>query len=81
MTYQIFLEVRDACLSLHSPKDQVKEAKEGFALSLKEVELARARFAAGLATNIEVTEAQTAVAQAEIMSLKYYLTIMLRPFI
>lgn len=62
VTYQISLEVPDAYLSLQSAKDQVKEAEEGFALSLKKVELARPWFAAELATNIEVRDAQTAVA-------------------
>lgn len=64
VTYQISLEVREAFYSLHSSKLQMIEAEEGLALSLKEVELARARFAVGVATNIEVTEAQAAVAQA-----------------
>lgn len=64
VTYQISLEVREAFYSLHSAKQQMNEAEEGLALSLKEVKLARARFAAGVATNIEVTQAQTAIAQA-----------------
>ena len=64
VTYQISLEVRDAFSSLHSAREQVTEAEEGLALSLQEVELARRRFAAGAATNIEVTDAQTAVAKA-----------------
>jgi len=33
-------------------------------LALEELELARQRFAVGVATNIEVTNAQTSVAQA-----------------
>ena len=62
--YQISLEVREAFYSLHSAKQQMNEAEEGLALSLKEVQLARARFVAGIATNIEVTNAQRATAQA-----------------
>ncbi|MEX2491714.1 MAG: TolC family protein [Nitrospirales bacterium] len=64
VTYQISLEVRDAFLSLHSAQEQVTEAEEGLALSLNEVVLARRRFTAGIATNIEVTDAQAAVATA-----------------
>ncbi len=62
--YQVTLEVRDALLTLHSSKKQVSVAKEGLKLSLTELELARERFAVGVATNIEVTNAQTSVAQA-----------------
>ncbi len=62
--YQISLEVRDAFFSLQSAKDQVAEAKKGFVLSLKEVKLARARFAVGVNTNLEVTDAQRAGANA-----------------
>ncbi|GJL61953.1 MAG: hypothetical protein NPIRA04_06070 [Nitrospirales bacterium] len=62
--YQISLEVRDAVLSLRSAKQQVQEAEEGLTLALTEVKLARARFAVGMATNIEVTDAQASVAKA-----------------
>ncbi len=62
--YQVTLEVRDALLTLHSAKKQVAVADEGLKLSLTELELARERFAVGVATNIEVTNAQTSVAQA-----------------
>ncbi len=62
--YQVTLEVRDALLTLHSSKKQVSVAEEGLKLSLTELELARERFAVGVATNIEVTNAQTSVAQA-----------------
>ncbi len=62
--YQVTLEVRDALLTLHSAKKQVVVADEGLKLALTELELARERFAVGVATNIEVTNAQTSVAQA-----------------
>jgi len=39
-------------------------AEKGLELALKELTFARDRFAAGLATNIEVTNAQTSVARA-----------------
>jgi outer membrane protein TolC len=62
--YQVTLEVRDALLTLNSAKEQVAVAEESLKLSLTELELARERFAVGVATNIEVTNAQTSVAQA-----------------
>jgi outer membrane protein TolC len=62
--YQVALEVRDALLTLDSTQQQVAVAQEGLRLSLKELDLARQRFAVGVATNIEVTTAQTSVAQA-----------------
>ncbi|RMH05514.1 MAG: TolC family protein [Nitrospirae bacterium] len=62
--YQITLEVRDALLTLESARQQVTVAKEGLRLALEELDIARQRFAVGVATNIEVTNAQTSVAQA-----------------
>lgn len=62
--YQVGLEVRDALITLNSAKQQVAVAEEGLKLSLTELELSRERFAVGVATNIEVTDAQTRVAQA-----------------
>ena len=61
---QVGLEVRDALLTLESTQQQVAVAKEGLRLAFQELHLARLRFAVGLATNIEVTDAQTRVAQA-----------------
>ncbi|MXX10116.1 MAG: TolC family protein [Nitrospira sp. SB0677_bin_15] len=61
---QIGLEVRDAMLTLKSTQQQVAVAKEGLRLSFQELYLAKQRFSVGLATNIEVTDAQTRVAQA-----------------
>ena len=62
--YQVTLEVRDALLTLNSAKQQVAVAEGSLKLSLTELELARERFAVGVATNIEITNAQTSVAQA-----------------
>ena len=62
--YQVALEVRDALMTLSSAKQQVAVAQEGLKLSLTELELSRERFAVGVATNLEVTDAQTNVAQA-----------------
>ena len=61
---QIALEVRDALLTLESTQQQVTVAQEGLRLAFQELHLARQRFAVGVATNIEVTDAQTSVAQA-----------------
>jgi outer membrane protein len=62
--YQVALEVRDALLTLASARQQVAVAEEGLKFSLTELELSRERFAVGVATNIEVTDAQARVAQA-----------------
>lgn len=62
--YQVGLEVRDALITLSSAKQQVAVAEEGLKFSLTELELSRERFAVGIATNLEVTDAQTRVAQA-----------------
>jgi outer membrane protein len=61
---QVTLEVRNALLTLESSTQQVAVAEKGMELALKELTFARDRFAAGLATNIEVTNAQTSVARA-----------------
>lgn len=61
---QVTLEVRNALLTLDSSTQQVTVARKGLDLALKELQFARDRFAAGLATNIEVTNAQTSVARA-----------------
>ena len=62
--YQVALEVRDALLTLESTQQQVAVAQKGLRLSLKELNFAGQRFSVGVATNIEVTDAQTALAQA-----------------
>lgn len=61
---QITLEVHNALLTLDSSTQQVAVAEKGLELALKELTFARDRFTAGLATNIEVTNAQTSVARA-----------------
>ncbi len=62
--YQVALEVLDALLTLESTRQQVGVAQKGLRLALQELNLARQRFEVGVATNIEVTDAQTSVAQA-----------------
>ena len=61
---QVTLEVRHALLTLESSTQQVAVAEKGLELALKELAFARDRFAAGLGTHIEVTNAQTSVARA-----------------
>ncbi|THJ19057.1 MAG: TolC family protein, partial [Nitrospira sp. CG24B] len=61
---QVTLEVRNALLTLESSTQQVGVAARGMELALKELTFAKDRFAAGLTTNIEVTNAQTSVARA-----------------
>jgi outer membrane protein TolC len=61
---QITLEVRSALLTLDSSTQQVAVAEKGIELAMKELTFARDRFAAGLATSIEVTNGQTSVARA-----------------
>ena len=61
---QVTLEVRNALLTLESSTQQVRVAHKGFDLAMKELTFARDRFASGLATNIEVTNAQASIARA-----------------
>ena len=61
---QVTLEVRNALLTLESSTQQVAVAEKGLELALKELTFAKDRFAAGLVTNIEVTNAQASVARA-----------------
>lgn len=61
---QVTLEVRNALLTLESSQQQVAVAQKGVDLAAKELTFARDRFAAGLGTNIEVTNAQTSIARA-----------------
>ncbi|RMH35802.1 MAG: TolC family protein [Nitrospirae bacterium] len=64
LEYQVSLEVRDALLTIESAQEQVAVAMDGLKLAMTELDLARERFIVGVATNIEVTNAQTSVAQA-----------------
>ncbi len=61
---QVNLEVRNAILTLESSQQQVAVAQKGLDLAAKELTFFRDRFAAGLTTNIEVTNAQTSLARA-----------------
>ena len=61
---QIDLDVRLALDNLNSAEEQVKVAREGFRLAENELAQARRRFEAGVAINLEVTDAQTRLERA-----------------
>jgi len=61
---QISLDVKDALLNLKSARSQVEVSTLGVQLANQEVEQARDRFKAGVANNIEVIQAQDALARA-----------------
>ncbi len=58
-------EVREALLVLESAAAEVRVAEEGLRLAARELELARERFAAGVAGNLEVVSAQSTLARAQ----------------
>jgi outer membrane protein len=61
---QVELEIRLALDALQSATAQIAAAKEGLELADRELAQARRRYEAGVATNIEVTDAQTRVQRA-----------------
>jgi outer membrane protein len=61
---QIELDVRLALDGLQSSEDQVKVASEGLDLAENELTQARRRYDAGVATGVEVTDAQTRLERA-----------------
>jgi outer membrane protein TolC len=61
---QIELDVRLALDALASADQQVRVAKDGLGLSESELAQARRRYEAGVASGIEVTDAQTRLARA-----------------
>ncbi len=58
-------EVRVALLDLHAASEQVEVARGAVALAQQQLAQARDRFAAGVTNNLEVTQAQEAVATAD----------------
>ncbi|HJV35557.1 TolC family protein [Geomonas sp.] len=58
-------DVRGALLNLESSGDQVKVAQEGLTLAERELTMAEDRFRHGVADNIEVVNAQDALARAQ----------------
>jgi outer membrane protein len=61
---QIDLEIRLALDDLSSAKDQVTVAADGLAQAQAEVEQSERRYKAGVATSVEVTDAQNRLARA-----------------
>lgn len=62
---QIDVETRSALLDLDSNQAQVEVSRNARSLANRELELAQDRFKAGVADNLEVVEAQQAVADAD----------------
>ena len=60
----VYYDVRSAFLDLEATQQQLDAAGRGRALATQQLEQSRDRFAAGVATNIEVVQAQEAVALA-----------------
>ena len=60
----VYYDVRTAFLDLEATRQQLDAAGRGRALATQQLEQSRDRFAAGVATNIEVVQAQEAVALA-----------------
>jgi outer membrane protein len=61
---QVELDVRLALDELQSAEDEVKVAQEGLKLSENELAQARRRYDAGVATSVEITDAQTRLERA-----------------
>jgi len=61
---RVEFEVRSAVLDLRAAGQRLEAAQTNQALASQELEQARDRFAAGVASNIEITQAQDAVASA-----------------
>jgi outer membrane protein TolC len=64
MKAQIYYDVRSAFLDLQATSEELQAATRGRDLSAQQLTQARDRFAAGVANNIEVIQAQEAVALA-----------------
>jgi outer membrane protein len=58
------MKIRVALDAVHSAEAQVGAAEEGLALSMSELEQARRRYEAGVATSVEITDAQTRLQRA-----------------
>jgi len=61
---QVELDCRTALDTLHNAEEQLKVAEEGLTLSGSELTQARRRYAAGVASSLEVTDAQTRLERA-----------------
>ncbi len=61
----IYYEVRVALLDLEAARELVDVGRAGLDLARRQLEQARNRFSAGVASNLEVVEAQESVARAD----------------
>lgn len=61
----IYYEVRETLLDLEASAEQVEVSRAGLDLARRQLEQARNRFAAGVASNLEVVEAQESLARAQ----------------
>jgi outer membrane protein len=61
---QVELDLRNSLDSLHSAEQQVQVAEDGLTLADSDLTQTRRRFAAGFASSLEVTDAQTKLARA-----------------
>lgn len=73
----VYYDVRTALLDLEATKQQLETATRGRALATQALQQSRDRFAAGVASNIEVIQAQEALAEAteQAISAQYGLAI------
>ena len=62
---RIELEVRSALLDLNSTTEQLRVARQSQALAVQQLDQAQDRFSAGVASNLEVVQAQEAVALSD----------------
>lgn len=62
---QIEEDIREALLNLESSSNQVQVAQEELTLAQQELDLARVRFQAGAANNVEVVTAQDSLTRAQ----------------
>ena len=62
---RIELEVRSALLDLNSTTEQLRVARQSQALAVQQLDQAQDRFSAGVANNLEVVQAQEAVALSD----------------
>jgi outer membrane protein TolC len=63
---EIEAEVRDAYLDLNAASSQVEVAQRNITLAKETLELTRQKFAAGISDNVEVVQAQEALANADL---------------
>jgi outer membrane protein TolC len=62
---RIEMEVRSALLDLDSSAEQLRVARQSLSLAQQQLDQAQDRFSAGVTTNLEVVQAQEAVALAD----------------